>query len=80
LELKYSAEIVRAASKIKRSEANEIVKRLLTIYEDELGSASKGKAYQECFDVVNGFPTTEYLEFYKKMKEEIHEMGVPLNL
>jgi len=80
LEMQFSAEVIRAAPKINRSEANEIVKRLLKIYEDNLPSASEGKPYQDCFDVATGFPKPEYLELYKKMKREISEMGIPLNL
>jgi len=80
LEMKFSAEVIRAAPKISRSEANEIVKRLLKMYEDNLSSAPEGKPYQDCFDVATGFPKAEYVEFYEKMKRKIFEMEVPLNL
>ncbi len=80
LEMKFSAKVIRAAHKVSRSEANEIVKRLLKIYEDNLPSASEGERYQDCFDVATGYPKAEYLEFYHNMKREISGMGVPLNL
>ena len=80
LEMKFSAEVIRAAPKVSRSEANEIVKRLLKMYEDNLPSAPEGKPYQDCFDVATGFPKAEYVEFYEKMKRKIFEMEVPLNL
>lgn len=80
LEMKFSAEVIRAAPKIKRGEANEIVKRLLKMYEDNLPCAPEGKRYQDCFDIATGFAKVEYLEFYEKMKREIYQMGVPLNL
>ena len=79
LEMKFSAEVIRAAPKVSRSEANEIVKRLLKMYEDNLPSAPEGKPYQDCFDVATGFPKAEYVEFYEKMKREVSGMGVPLN-
>jgi methylamine--corrinoid protein Co-methyltransferase len=80
LEMKFSAEVIRAAPQIKRGEANEIVKRLLEKYEENLPTAPEGKRYQDCFDVATGFPKPEYVELYKKMKREIFELGVPLNL
>ena len=80
LEMQFSAEVIRSAPRIKRSQANEIVKRLLKMYEDNLPSAPEGKPYQDCFDVATGFPRPEYVELYKKMKRGISEMGVPLNL
>ncbi|MBA7651279.1 hypothetical protein ES703_59096 [subsurface metagenome] len=79
LEMKFSAEVIRAAPKVSRSEANEIVKRLLKMYEGNLTSPPEGKPYQDCFDVATGFPKAEYVEFYEKMKREVSGMGVPLN-
>lgn len=79
LEMQFSAEVIRASSKVCRKDANQIVKRLLEKYEGSLASAPEGKRYQECFDVSTGFPTAEYLDFYKKMKKEISAMGIPFN-
>jgi len=80
LEMQFSAEVIRAAPKVSRSEANEIVKNLLKVYEDNLPSAPEGKPYQDCFDVDTSFPNAEYVELYEKMKRKISKMGVPLNL
>ncbi len=79
LEFKFSAEVLRAASKLNRMEANEIVRNLLKIYEDNLPTASEGKRYQDCFDVASGLPNTEYLEFYNEMKSELFQMGIPFD-
>lgn len=79
LELKYSAEVIRCAHKLSREEANEILKRLVPMYEDNLPNASKGKSYQECFDVKTGYPKKEYVEFYSEIKKEMANMGVPFD-
>ena len=79
LEMQFSAEVIRAASKLTRAEANEIVKRILPKYEKNLASPPEGKPYYECFDVATGYPTEEYVELFKKMKKEISEEGVPFD-
>jgi methylamine--corrinoid protein Co-methyltransferase len=76
LEMQYSAEVIRAAPRISRKEANEIVKAILPKYEENLPSAPEGKPYQECFDVTTGFPKPAYLELYTKMKQEMANLGV----
>jgi len=79
LEMQYSAEVIRAAPKISRKEANEIVKRILPNYEESLSSPPEGKPYKECFNLKTGYPKAEYVELYKKMKKEIGNMGVPFD-
>jgi methylamine--corrinoid protein Co-methyltransferase len=78
LEMQFSAEVIRAAPKLSRAEANEIVKRLLAKYEGSLPNPPYGKPYQECFNLATGYPKKEYLELYAKMKREISTMGIPL--
>jgi hypothetical protein len=79
LELEYSAEVIRCAHKVSRAEANEIVKRLVPKYEDGLATASTGKSYQECFDLKTGYPSEDYVDFYREIKTEIANMGVPFD-
>ena len=75
LEMKFSAEVIRAAPKFPRIHANEIVNRLLKEYEENLPTPPEGKPYQECFDVVTGYPKKDYLELYGRMKKKISDMG-----
>jgi len=76
LEMKFSAEVIKGISGMKRGEANEIVKNLLNKYEDKLSSPEAGKPYSVCFDIQTGFPKKEYIELYDKMKDKILKMGV----
>jgi len=80
MEFQYSADVLRVAAKLNRTDVNEIVKNLLNLYEENLSSASEGKRYQDCYDVKSGLPQAEYLEFYHEIKKEIFEMGVPFDL
>jgi len=79
LEMQYSAEVILAAPKLSRKEANEIIKGIVPKYEDSLSSPPEGKPYQECFDLSTGYPKVEYMELYKTMKQEMSNMGVPFD-
>lgn len=63
--------------KIKRSDANEIVKMILPKYEDKLTNPPLGKTFQECYDIKRVTPRKDYLELYDKIKKELMDIGVP---
>ncbi|MBA7486848.1 monomethylamine:corrinoid methyltransferase [archaeon] len=63
--------------RLKREDANELVKGILAKYEDKLGNAPLGKTFQECYDLKKIVPTKEYLDLYEGVKKELGDMGVP---
>jgi methylamine--corrinoid protein Co-methyltransferase len=63
--------------RLKREDANELVKGILAKYEDKLGNAPLGKTFQECYDLKKIVPTKEYLDLYESVKKELGDMGVP---
>jgi methylamine--corrinoid protein Co-methyltransferase len=65
-----------AGQQLSREEVNEIALRLLAKYEDQAEEAPLGSTYQECYDVAKAIPTTEHMDLYRKIKEEIAELGV----
>jgi len=65
-----------AESGIKRSEANELVKRIVSKYENRIVDAPMGKTFQECYDVRRIAPTNEYTELYRSVKTELRDLGV----
>ncbi|MCP4751407.1 MAG: monomethylamine:corrinoid methyltransferase [Proteobacteria bacterium] len=79
MEWKFCDEVIGSAHRLKRREAGPIVENLLAKYEDKLAAASKGKSFQDLFDVETGRPKSETVEFYRKIKEELIGMGVPFN-
>jgi methylamine--corrinoid protein Co-methyltransferase len=79
MEANFGVEMARAASKLKREGANELVIELLQKYEDQIPTAPSGNTYQECYDVTTGKPGEEYYRLYNEMKEELADMGVPFN-
>jgi hypothetical protein len=68
----------KAASKMKRPQANELVQRLLEKYESDLDHPPGGSTYQECYDVTTGKPDEAYVKLYNEVKEELVGMAVPL--
>lgn len=79
LEPKFATEVADAVTGMRRSEANEIVNKLLDKYEDNLDNPPKGKRYQDCFDVESMQPSEEYSDLYVDVKEKIKELGLPLD-
>jgi len=68
--------IAAVYSKLKRSDVNEIVKKVLPKYEDKIDKAPLGKTFPECYDVKSLKPSDEYIQLYKKVKRELEDLGV----
>ncbi|NQS91740.1 MAG: monomethylamine:corrinoid methyltransferase [Chloroflexi bacterium] len=78
LESRFSAEVAHAAAGMGREQADEITKRLLVIYEDDLPSKPVGKPFQEVYDLKSLRPTPEWDGMYQEVKKELMDMGLPL--
>jgi methylamine--corrinoid protein Co-methyltransferase len=78
LESKFAAEVAKAASGMKRSDANEVIKKLIPKYEDRLRRPPMGKAFKDCFDVKSITPSNEWMEIYRRVTKEFKDLGVPL--
>ena len=78
MEARLGVEVGHAVANMgmKREQANEIALKMLATYEDEAATASKGKEYQECYDVQKALPTPEHYDMYRRVKDEIADMGV----
>jgi hypothetical protein len=66
-----------AESGIKRADANQLIKKIVSKYEHRIPEAPLGKTFQECYDVKKAMPTKEYAELYGAVKQELLELGVP---
>ncbi len=78
LESRFSAEVSRAAAGMSREQVDEITKKLMAIYEDDLPNKPVGKPFQEVYDMKSLQPTAEWNGLYEEVKEELMGMGVPL--
>lgn len=77
MESRWNVEMGKAASKIKRTDANELVNHLLKKYESRIDNPPQGSKYQQCYDVVTGKPHESYVRLYNEVKEELADMGIP---
>lgn len=79
MEARMACEVANGAIEggVKRSEANELVKKILNKYKTQIADAPIGKLFQECYDTRKVTPTEEYSKLYATIKAELRDLGVP---
>jgi hypothetical protein len=78
VEPRISAEVAHAVAGMKRSEANDLLKKLLAKYELSLTKAPLGKGLYECWDPDAREPSKEYKNVIKDYKSSMAGLGVKL--
>lgn len=75
------AKVARAATKLKREEADEIVGGLVETYKDKLEfkEAPKGKTFEESYDTGTLKPTEENLKLYEEAKSKLIDLGLEID-
>ena len=78
LEARFAAEVAHSVVEqgMTREQANEVVNKLLALYEEKIPEDNYGKPYQEAYDVLKCQPTQEYLDLFYKTKEAVAKLGV----
>jgi hypothetical protein len=76
MEPRWASEVAHAVAGMTRKEANDIVKKLLNKYENNLDNPPVGKKYEECWDIHRKIPNKEYIDLYRKIKKEISGLGI----
>ena len=79
VEPRISAEVGHAIAGMKRSEANEVVKDLLSEYEARLSKPSIGKSLHECWNSVRRRPSKGYSALIHAFKKKMTDLGVTLD-
>lgn len=77
METRFGIEMVKAASRLDRREANELVLKLLEMYESRIPDAPEGDRYQDCYDAEMAKPGKDYLRLYDEVKGELTDLGIP---
>ena len=65
-----------ATAGMKISDVNEVLNKLIPLYEAHYTDAPAGKTFQECYDVTTVRPTKEYLEIYDKSIKTLTDLGL----
>ncbi|MFW9888550.1 MAG: monomethylamine:corrinoid methyltransferase [Candidatus Thorarchaeota archaeon] len=76
IEPMFASEVAYASAGIKRSDANEIVKKLVPKFIDKVPDPPRGKRFQDCCDMVTGEPSEECFDIYHKVKKEVSDLGI----
>jgi len=76
LEARFTGELLRAASKLNRGQAEEIVQKAYARYEDDLTTQPYGKHFKEVYDLKTIQPTDEWLKMYEEVKNEAAGWGL----
>ncbi|KFD41413.1 methyltransferase [Peptococcaceae bacterium SCADC1_2_3] len=76
LEARMMAEAAYAVAGMETARVNEILDKLVAIYEKDYKNPPKGKPFQECYDVVKLVPTQEYLDVYDEAVKIMTGLGL----
>jgi len=76
LEARMMAEAAYAVAGMETAKVNEILDKLVSIYEKDYKNAPKGKPFEECYDVVKLVPTQEYLDVYDEAVKILTGLGL----
>jgi methylamine--corrinoid protein Co-methyltransferase len=79
LDARICGEVAHAVAGMGREQANELVQRLLAIYEPELVSQLIGKPFEEVYDVNDVEPTIEWQGMYDEVREDLLRMGLQVD-
>lgn len=78
LEARMAGEVGHACSRmgLTRQAANGLLLQILERYEEHIPDAPLGSEFQDCYDRRTTLPTPEYLELYKRVKNDLTGMGL----
>jgi methylamine--corrinoid protein Co-methyltransferase len=76
LEARFTGELLTAASKLNRQQAEEIVQKAYAKYEGDLTTQPYGKHFKDVYDIKTIQPTQEWLRMYQEVKEEAAGWGL----
>lgn len=79
LEHQFGGEVFKAAAGMSREFGNEIARRFIPVYEDELATPPDGRPFQELYDIETLEPIPQWRQMYEDVKAEAIDAGLPLD-
>jgi methylamine--corrinoid protein Co-methyltransferase len=79
LDARLCGEVTHAVAGMSRQDADELVRRLMAIYEPDLDTKPIGRPFEEVYDVEKVKPTPEWQGMYEEVHDELIAMGLPLD-
>jgi methylamine--corrinoid protein Co-methyltransferase len=78
MEARIMGEAAKATAGMKVSDVNEILSKVVPVYEAQYNNAPAGKTFQECYDVLRVKPTAEYLQVYDNAVKALRDFGLDI--
>ena len=78
LEARFIAEVSAASLGLTRQDAAQLVQEILPHYQATITSPNRGRPFNEVYNVETVQPTTEWLDMYYAVKEDLRRMGLKL--
>jgi methylamine--corrinoid protein Co-methyltransferase len=78
LEARFNGLVAQAAARLDREQADRIVQRALSFYEDLQDKKPVGKPFPEVYDLKTIQPTLEWLKIYNEVLDEVSGWGLPM--
>jgi len=78
LEVRFLIQMVRAAEKMTRAEADPIVKKLIGLYKDGQKENKIGKRFDEVYDLDSLEPTNEWQGVVDEVVDELEDLGLKI--
>lgn len=75
----WAGDVFKSCAGMTRKDANELAKKILPKYEEKLQSPDKGQSLTECFDLKKQQPLPHYVELFNRVRNELIDMGMPLD-
>jgi methylamine--corrinoid protein Co-methyltransferase len=79
LDARICAEVVRTMPGLTRERANELVSKIVPLYQVDLERKPIGKPFEEVYDLEKIQPSPEWQGIYDEVKEELIAMALPLD-
>ncbi len=80
LDARICVEIARTMEGLTREDASSLLKHIVPLYEADLEKKPIGKPFEEVYDLESIEPTLEWQGIYDEVREELIQIGLPLNL
>ena len=80
LDARICAEVVRTMPGLTRERANELVSKIIPLYQVDLERKPIGKPFEEVYDLEKIQPSPEWQGIYDEVKEEFIAMALPLDI
>ncbi len=80
MEARMMACAARAAAGVETAKVNQMLDKLVGLYETKFREAPKGRSFRECYDIKTLSPTGEYLEVFDSAVKAMEEIGFEFKL